>query len=256
MARVDYTDQAAAYRRARTVPADVLSAWGEAVRPIAHALEADGPRGDLVLDLGAGPGGFVDPLAAWFDRPVVAVELSEAMRAEARVAGTADRFSYVGGRAEQIPLADATVAVAWLSTVVHQFDDLAVAARELRRVVRPGGLVLIRGFFADLGFSGLFELFPGIERAAATFPRTDDVVEVFEHAGWRLDQIVDVPERWTFELEPWTDRVRSIRHTDSALRPLTDDEVEAGIAAAHARYAGVDGPIVSESALRLVVLGG
>ena len=165
---------------------------------------------------------------AWFDRPVVAVELSEAMRTEARAAGTADRFSYVGGRAEQIPLADATVAVAWLSTVVHQFDDLAAAARELRRVVRPGGLVLIRGFFADLGFSGLFELFPGIERAAATFPRTDDVVEVFEHAGWRLEQIVDVPERWTFELEPWTDRVRSIRHTDSALRPLTDDEVEAG----------------------------
>jgi SAM-dependent methyltransferase len=259
MARVDYTERAGAYRRARTLPPEVLGAWADAVGPVASAAsaerrEAAGRRG-VVLDLGAGPGGYLDPLVEWFAAPVVAIELSAAMRAEAVAAGTAPRHLYVGGRAEQIPLAADTVDAAWLSTVIHQFDDLDAAAAELRRVVRPTGLVLIRGFFADLSFAGLFELFPGIDRSAATFPRTDDVVGRFERAGFGLHRVVDVAERWTFDLGPWTERVRSIRHTDSALRPLTDAEIEAGIAAAHERYADVAGPIVSETALRLVVLG-
>jgi SAM-dependent methyltransferase len=260
VARVDYTDRAGAYRRARTLPAHVLEPWTAAVAPIAAEVRAAsrdrGGRPGAVLDLGAGPGGFLDPLAEWFDAPVVAVEPSEAMRAEARAAGTSPRFAYVGGRAEQIPLAGDVADVAWLSTVVHQFDDLGAAAAELRRTVRPGGLVLVRGFFADLSLTGLFGHFPGIGRSAATFPLTDAVVETFAAAGFGLRHVVDVVEPWTFELGPWTERVRAIRHTDSALRPLTDDEVEAGIASVQAAHGAAAGPIVSDTVIRLLVLGG
>lgn len=253
MARIDYTDRAAAYRSARTLPPAVLAPWADAVRPIADSMVSATPG--IVVDLGAGPGGFLDPLAEWFGRVVVAVEPSPAMRAEAIAAGTAKQFASIGGRAEQLPLADATVSVAWLSTVVHQFDDLAAAASELRRVVRPDGRVLIRGFFGDGTLTGLFSHFPGIERSAATFPRTDDVAATFERAGFARREVIDVNERWTFELEAWTERVRSVRHVDSALRPLADDEIEAGIASVHARYADTPGPVVSETTLRLLVLG-
>ena len=254
VARVDYSDRAGAYRSARTLPAAVLRSWDEAVRPIA-AARAGAPGAGVVLDLGAGPGGFLDPLAEWFGGRVVAVEIADAMRAEAQRAGTADRFSYVAGRAEQIPLADASVDAAWLSTVVHQFDDLDAAAVELRRVVRPRGLVLVRGFFGDQSLTGLFELFPGIERAAATFPTTDAVLGCFERAGFARRRVIDVVERWTFELDAWTDRVRAIRHTDSALRPLTDADFEAGVAAVHASRGGQVDPVVSDTILRLLVLG-
>jgi len=50
----------------------------------------------------------------------------------------------VAGRAERLPLREGVVAWAWVSTVVHHLDDLDAAAAELGRVLRPGGVVLVR----------------------------------------------------------------------------------------------------------------
>src|SRR5918994_325073 len=41
---------------------------------------------------------------------------------------------------------------------------------------------------------------------------------------------VSVPDVWRFDLDEWLDRVRALRHVDSALRPLTDEEFAAGLA--------------------------
>src|SRR5262245_66012042 len=78
MARVDYTGSARTYRAARALPPGILATWSAAVaRP---GL----PRPALVLDLGAGPGGFVAPLADWFAAPGVARAPSTAIRSRAR----------------------------------------------------------------------------------------------------------------------------------------------------------------------------
>lgn len=249
VARVDYDETAAAYRRARNLPVEAVAAWTTAVRALAL------PPARLVADVGAGPGGFLAPLAAWFGAPVVAVEPSPAMRTEASESDLASTFPYVAAAAERLPIRDGTVDVAWLSTVIHQFDDLDAAVAELRRVVAPAGHVLVRGFFADQPMTGVLARFPGIDRAAARFPATHDVVTRLERAGFASSTVVDVTERWRFELEAWTDRVRSIRHTDSALRPLTDDEFEAGVAAVQAQHGPSAEPLVSDMVLRLVVLG-
>jgi SAM-dependent methyltransferase len=257
--RVDYSDSAEAYRRARTLPAEVLDVWRSAI----EALEI--PPARRVLDVGAGPGGFLDPLVDWFSAPVVAVEPSTAMRAAAQAAHLSGAFPYVAAWAEALPVRAASVDVAWLSTVVHQFDDPLAAARELRRIVAPGGRVLVRGFFSDVTVTGLLALFPGIERSATTFPSTDAVTSSFEHAGFALARVVDVVEPWRFDLEVWADRVRSIRHTDSALRPLTDAEVDDGLRIVRDLHGqtGSDEtrshatvPIASDMTIRLVVLAG
>jgi SAM-dependent methyltransferase len=248
VARVDYTGEAGTYRRARTLPPAVLAVWQRAVADLGL------PRGGTVVDLGAGPGGFLEPLHEWFDARVVAVEPSVAMRAEAAEAGLTGRFAYVASPAEALPLRSACADVAWLSTTVHQFDDLDAAARELGRIVRPGGHVLIRGFFSDLVVTGLLATFPGIERSASTFPLTDEVVSSFARAGFTLAAIVDVGEPWRIDLTAWFDRVRRLRHVDSALRPLTDAEIELGLGMADQRYRDAPGPIASDTTLRLVVL--
>lgn len=248
MARVDYTDSAGAYRRARTLPPQVLAAWRDAVVGLELPLPA------RVLDLGAGPGGFLDPLREWFGAPVVAIEPSEGMRSEAVSSGLADRYPCAAAVAEALPLCDGSVDVAWLSTVIHQFDDRDRAIAELGRVVRPGGHVLVRGFFAEGAIGGFFAAFPGIDRAAGTFPATADIVAAFAAHGFVLAQTIDVPERWEFEPAAWIERAISMRHTDSAFRPLTDDEFDAGIRNLRAQYEGVAGPIVSETPLRMLVL--
>lgn len=248
MPRVEYRDRAGAYRTARTLPAEVLAVWREVVADVGPPVPA------RVLDVGAGPGGFLAPLARWARAPVVAVEPSAAMRSDAAAAGPGEGHPYLAGVAEALPFADGSFGWAWLSTVVHQFDDLTVAAGEVRRVVAPGGRALIRGFFGDIEVTGLLGTFPGIERSAATFPSTASVTSPFVAAGFAVERVVDVVEPWRFDLHVWVDRVHRIRHVDSMLRPLTDTEIDTGVRSVLAVHGPEDRTVPGDLTLRLVVL--
>lgn len=261
---IDYDRGAATFRRMRTLPAPVLDTWREAVTGLGL------PPATLVADVGSGTGQFLRPLAEWFGAPVVGVEPSEGMRREARSAVVPGRVAVVAGAAERLPLRSERADVAWLSTVVHQVRGLADAVAELYRVLRPGSHVLIRGFFGEMRMRGLFELFPGMDRVASTFPTTTAVADAFEAGGFRFDRATLVRELWTVDPAAWAERARSLRHVDSAFRPLTDAEFEAGLAAvlalsgdaagadAGVRRGGDRGPgadeLQSEMALELVVL--
>jgi SAM-dependent methyltransferase len=97
---------------------------------------AGGPR---ILDVGAGTGRLSAPLLqAGYD--VVAVEPLDGMRAILAEHIGPERAR--DGRAEQLPLADASVDGAVCSDAWHWFDG-ARAADELARVVKPGGGVVI-----------------------------------------------------------------------------------------------------------------
>lgn len=105
--------------------------------PIAAMREIlGGPR---VLDLGAGTGLVARALlGAGLD--VVAVEPLPQMRAVLAPVIGAERV--LDGRAEAIPLPGASVDGAVSSDAFHWFDGPR-AARELHRVVRPGGAVVV-----------------------------------------------------------------------------------------------------------------
>ncbi|HEV2069182.1 MAG TPA: class I SAM-dependent methyltransferase [Acidimicrobiales bacterium] len=248
MAGVDYRDRAGDYRTARTLPGAVLAAWHEVIEDV------DPPAPARVLDVGAGPGGFLALLSRWSGGPVVAVEPSAAMRTEAAAAGLGKNHPYVAGVAEALPLAGGSFGCAWLSTVVHQFADLTAAAAEVRRVVAPGGRALIRGFFSDIDVTGLLAFFPGIERSARSFPSTTSTSSAFESAGFIVDRVVDVVEPWRFHLDAWVDRVHRIRHVDSMLRTLTDTEFDTGVGSVLATFGPEEGAVPSDLTLRLLIL--
>jgi SAM-dependent methyltransferase len=117
-----------AYERGRPrYESHVIDVIGEA---------AGGPR---ILDVGAGTGRLSAPLlAAGYD--VVAVEPLDEMRAI--LAGHIGSERALAGRAEALPLDDASVDGAVCSDAWHWFDGARVAD-ELARVVRPGGGVVI-----------------------------------------------------------------------------------------------------------------
>ena len=248
MGAIDYTGRAEEFRRRRTPPPAVLDELGRAIR----ALEVD-PR-PPVLDVGAGPGTFVDALRQWFGGPVVAVEPSPAMRSEARASGAADEAPYLAAPAEHLPLRDGSIGLAWLSTVVHQLADLPAAAAELHRVVRPGGVVLVRNLFADVEVTGLLSHLPGVDAAAAhAFPSSDDVVATVGAAGLELAASVDVAEPWSAEVVAWAEWVRAMGDSDSLLRHLTPAQRDEGVARAVATHPG-EGPVANLLTLRLLVL--
>ncbi|MDX2200513.1 MAG: class I SAM-dependent methyltransferase [Phycisphaerae bacterium] len=86
-----------------------------------------------ILNIGAGAGSY-EPL----DRHVIAIEPSPAMRAQ-RPPHLAPALR---GRAESLPLDDASVDASMAIATVHQWQDLSAGLRELRRVTR-GPIVLL-----------------------------------------------------------------------------------------------------------------
>lgn len=96
---------------------------------------ADGAR--RVLDVGSGWGAVSGRLGAWGE--VIGVEPSPVAREEAERRGV----RVLEGRAEELPVDDASVDIAIASDVIEHLPDDAAAVRELVRVLRPGGLALI-----------------------------------------------------------------------------------------------------------------
>jgi SAM-dependent methyltransferase len=233
---------ATSYRARRTLPDQTLEAWHHAL-----TVAVDGSV-STILDVGSGTGQFVAPLERWFRANVVAIEPSAAMRAQSSAPWL------VAGSAEAMPIAAASIDLAWLSTVVHQLRDLDAVARELRRVLRSGGRVAVRGYFADQGPIGWFGHFPGIERSIARFPRADAVIDAFASAGIELQIATTVDEVWLLSAAGYTDVVRDLRHADSMLVPLTDQEIDAGLASIAASYPDPRAVHEVHSPLRLLVL--
>jgi ubiquinone/menaquinone biosynthesis C-methylase UbiE len=107
-----------------------------------------------VLDVGTGPGALAVEIARRCGScSVIGVDLAPEMLApaqqRARDAGVSDRVDFRVADAEDLPLADASVDVVVSTLSLHHWRDVPAILRELHRVVRPGGRVLIY----DLRFS-------------------------------------------------------------------------------------------------------
>ncbi len=101
-----------------------------------------------VLDVGTGPGALAVEIARRCSAcRVVGIDLApDMLRSAARRASdarVADRVDFMVADAGQLPLADASVDVAVSTLSLHHWRDPAAVLRELWRVVRPGGRVLI-----------------------------------------------------------------------------------------------------------------
>jgi SAM-dependent methyltransferase len=99
--------------------------------------------GDEVIDVGAGLGGPARFLARRLGARVTAVEPVARFRntcAELnRRAGLGEAIRTVDGTATLLPVADASMDVAWMQAVAISVPDKQAMAAELRRVLRPGG---------------------------------------------------------------------------------------------------------------------
>jgi demethylmenaquinone methyltransferase/2-methoxy-6-polyprenyl-1,4-benzoquinol methylase len=134
---------------------DVLSlgrtrAWRKAL------VRAIGPReGERLLDLAAGTGTSSAPLAA-AGASVVACDFSLGMlqvgrrrqteRAAAHPYSRPDGVAFVAGDALHLPFADASFDAATISFGLRNVVDVPGALLEMRRVLRPGGRLVICEF--------------------------------------------------------------------------------------------------------------
>jgi ubiquinone/menaquinone biosynthesis C-methylase UbiE len=220
----DYDEMAGRYDDGRAFPLDQLDGWRRAVAGLLAT-----PVVDPLVDVGSGTGIWSLAFARWFGVRVVGVEPSRAMRRQAVAKRSHPRIAYLGGRADAISVSRGSCGAAWLSTVVHHFGDLPAAGRELRRVLHPGGPVLIRE-----GFTGRTDGIPWLryfpEAVAVTqrlWPTVDAVVEAFAAAGFQFETLQPVEQITARHLREYADRVRV--RADSTLIRLSDDQFAAGM---------------------------
>jgi ubiquinone/menaquinone biosynthesis C-methylase UbiE len=90
-----------------------------------------------VLEVGCGTGLILDRVAR-FARAARGIDLSGGMLARAAARG----LSVAQASATELPIATASVDVAYSFKVLAHIPDIAGALREMARVVRPGGWVL------------------------------------------------------------------------------------------------------------------
>jgi ubiquinone/menaquinone biosynthesis C-methylase UbiE len=221
--RIDYDRMASIYDSGRALPLEWLDAWRIELAP--YFLPA--PR--AVLDLGSGTGLWAEVFATWFSAAIVAIEPSDAMRRAAADKGLHSGIVMAGGTAERIPLRDESCDCAWLSTVLHHIDDLPACTRELRRVLRPEGVALVRNSFGDrLGGINWLDYFPAARALASRrWPTIDATVSAFRTEGFAVEAIRSIPEVVADHLGAYYDRIRV--RANSTLSLISDREFTLGI---------------------------
>jgi SAM-dependent methyltransferase len=108
------------------------------------ALHAGGaPSGGVIADIGCGNGAYLAELArrAVAGR-VIGMDLSPGMLAAASARGTGTA-ALVNADATALPLRAASVDLALAMHMLYHVPDPPDAVRELRRVTRPGGTVIV-----------------------------------------------------------------------------------------------------------------
>jgi ubiquinone/menaquinone biosynthesis C-methylase UbiE len=180
-----------------------------------------------ILDLGCGTGAYSEWLDEAFDATVIGVEPSARMRAVAEREHAHPRVRYLDGSAERIPLANDSCDAALLSNVLHHVQDLDACLSELGRVIRSGGLVLVRGSLRGSRVPFL-DYFPAARPIARDqSPPVGEVVAAFSEGGFEhvASEVVDQETSPSFRDYYERVRLRAI----STLELIGDDEFEQGI---------------------------
>ncbi|WP_342323694.1 methyltransferase domain-containing protein [Kosakonia sp. BYX6] len=137
LTKQQFGDQAQAYLNS------AVHAQGADLVRLAQWLSEDAAASVLDLGCGAGHASFV---AAGVVREVTAYDLSEKMLAVVRQAASdrqLNNISTVHGAAEKLPFTDDTFDVVISRYSAHHWHDVALALREVKRVLKPGGKFIL-----------------------------------------------------------------------------------------------------------------
>jgi ubiquinone/menaquinone biosynthesis C-methylase UbiE len=179
-------------------------------------------RADRVLDVATG-GGHTALAFAGIARRVIAYDLTEPMlaaaRGHARARGAAT-VEFVAGDAGALPFRDESFDVVTCRTAAHHFADLPAAVRQIHRVLRPGGSLLLQDILGhDDADASAFIL--EVEKR-----RDPSHVRSYRAAEWkaflRAAGLTVMEDSVIWKLREWNEWTGRMRMTAEARRDLED----------------------------------
>ena len=226
LAPVDYNRvQHQSYAQGRVLPAEAIARYMAAFG--AHLPRRRPLAG---LDLGSGTGRFSPALAEAFGGPIWGVEPADGMRAAADAGSAHPRVTYLAGRAEAIPLPDAAIDFVLMFLSWHHVADKPAAAREIARVLKPGGRLVLRSTFQeripDHWWRGYFPRSWDVERAM--FQTEAETRTIVEAAGFSTVGCVQTEMPFEGDIAALVARLK--HRAVSTFEHLTEAELTEGFA--------------------------
>jgi len=220
----DETDIAQRYDAARHIPDRAMRAWFDAIKSRIPPSEIR-----QVLDVGCGTGRFSTRLAQEFDADVIGVDPAETMLAKARTNTADPRVTFLVGVAENLPVSDESVCLAYLSMVYHHLCDLGHAFREFNRVLRDGGFLCIRNSTLDLlDKVPYLKYFPSaLPYNRTRLPSQRDVIDTGKQSGFSLVSHTVISQEFATSMEEYSAKISKRALSDLAALP--DAEFAAGV---------------------------
>jgi ubiquinone/menaquinone biosynthesis C-methylase UbiE len=166
-------------------------------------------RGQRVLDLGCGTGGFAVALSEATGAQVVGCDRSASFLAYARERSTA--VEWVQGDAEDLPFADSSFDRVLMSLLLHQLDEPGRAIAEAFRVLRRPGALVVRTVLPEAAAARIpWRFFPTLVRVQAEqMPSLGEVTRWMRAAGFDHVRIRQVFRSKHLELEAVEAQLRS-----------------------------------------------
>jgi len=161
-----------------------------------------------VLDVACGIGNSARFIAAEFGAMVTGCDYSninlERAVAASRTARLGSRTQFVHGGAEQLPFAPESFDVALCECSLCLFENMDVALRQIRGVLKPGGRIGISDFFLNAPVPDSLDGLLGRVLCVAGAPSLEGYRQAVEKAGFEYVRVRVV--NWTL-----TDMIRRIR---------------------------------------------
>lgn len=204
------------------------------------------PPMPAILDVGSGTGVNLLEAARWFApaRLLCGIDISEGMvavaRAKAAALGVPAQF--VVGDAERLPYPDGIFDLVICNSVLHWFRDKGAALREMHRVLRPGGQLVLLCAVAP-GFGEWFVLVDGLLRAVKgsgappavpILPTGVEVRNLMAGTGFLLEHVANpIQLHHITHVEPFVQLMSTVApHPTADLSPEEEAQFERLVAAA------------------------
>jgi ubiquinone/menaquinone biosynthesis C-methylase UbiE len=211
--------------------------------------------GIRVLDVGCGTGGFTRGIADAAAAEVTGCDVSKKFVAEARSrpAPSRGRVEWVVGDAEHLPFGPSSFDRVLLSLVLHQLADPAAAVREAFRVLRTGGVVVVRTIAPEDVHGRVPERYlprmAGVD--AARLPGIDLLRELLEAAGFVVESVERVLRNKV--LIPAEQEQELLTEARSRYEFLTENELAEAVRRMRKDAAASEGPWIDPRPTMFVV---